>query len=25
MTGHLTQVETLMSKPHYPQITQISV
>jgi len=25
MTGHLTQVETPMSKPHYPQITQISV
>jgi len=25
MTGHITQVETLMSKPHYPQITQISV
>jgi len=25
MTGHLTQVETPMSKPHYQQITQISV
>jgi len=25
MTGHLTQVETPMSKPQYPQITQISV